>query len=971
MPHLPHPTPLAAALGAACLVLAACGGRSDKSPASPGVVTYAGIVADGPLQGATACYDLNDNAACDSGEPSAATDADGRFRFEVPSADAGRHAVIAEVPATAVDRDTGAAVGAAFTLKTPAPTSAAAGSVFVSPLTTLVVDVAAAQGLDRTAAEAAVRSQLGMANSPLANFVSGGDAQAARLAAAVNRVIVEVSRLAGDAGASGDAARALVAQVTTGDLATLAALVQASGAATPAEVAAEVAAAVIAARNLTPDTVREQAEAAAALSSAGAAAGAGGPFVSVRRFTWTDADNHQLQAFVGDSSALSEGRYAASEVRAHRVGGAEQPFNRNTAYWVAAQGAWVVCPLQWSLLSVKPATATTPQESVVCGASKTLARSVETDVSGRRMADVIRELRDSSLRDVPGFDTDPTGLPTRWGPEPAVLGDAVFPPGSTFALREQVNDAGGTERYSLTDKPRVVPATGSGPYRHAATFDDLRRMSGNLVDTAAVVTNLNSVFLEDLPSEQPNTAFQPVKRYRAALHPASDAVRFFACDVLASDNTSLNCAAVGDGSAAIAAQGDGRVLRFASGYPAALAAVLKRQRLFVERSGTVFGGWRDFERTAYQRRPNTVAWNALRETLGLAAPAAPQAPVEAGPFRALRSFTFTDAANFTARVFEGDSSARDAQGYFLANDRRTIVSGGIEQPFARNHLYWTGSEWYDCPSDGTGIIRSNAAAPFDSLFCRSYADERHSSATVTLAGRRMADVVRDIRWYSSQDFTFDPAQWGPDPAVHTVLENRFFPSGATMEYRGQLRKATPLAIATGPTSQVRVPPADTTQPFNSWPFASSMDEFIAKYPGDLQGGPLNGATTFWLHGFTLSAPPAPEYTTTVEYRVAFDANGRKARIWRNYRLASTNATAAYEKVLDTTYEFETLGGVTLMRFAAMPAGFEEQFFFQRLFAQRDGAVWYAFKDSVPAQPQFHIRLNGTALDALTGALGVQ
>ena len=359
MPYLPRHTPLAAALGAACLVLAACGGRSDKSPASPGAVTYAGVVADGPLQGATACYDLNDNAVCDSGEPSAATDAEGRFRFEVPSVDAGRHAVIAEVPATAVDRDTGAAVGAAFTLKTPAPASAAAGSVFVSPLTTLVVDIAAAQGLDSAAAAAAVRSQLGMANSPLANFVSAGDAEAARLAAAINRVIVEVSRLAADAGASGDATRALVAQVATGDLASLAALVQASVGATPAEVAAEVAAAVIAARNLTPDTVREQAEAAAALGSAGAAAGAGGPFVSVRRFTWTDADNHQLQAFVGDSSALSEGRYAASEVRAHRVGSAEQPFNRNTAYWVAAQGAWVVCPMQWSLLSVKPATATT------------------------------------------------------------------------------------------------------------------------------------------------------------------------------------------------------------------------------------------------------------------------------------------------------------------------------------------------------------------------------------------------------------------------------------------------------------------------------------------------------------------------------------------------------------------------------------------------------------------------------------
>lgn len=970
MPHLPRPTPLAAALGAACLVLAACGGRSDKSPATPATVAYAGVVADGPLQGATACYDLNDNTACDSGEPSAATDADGRFRFDVPSAQAGVHAVIAEVPASAVDRDTGAAVGVAFTLKTPAPASAAAGSVFVSPLTTLVVDIAAAQGLDTAAAEAAVRTQLGLANSPLANFVSAGDAQAARLATTINRVIIDVSRLAEQAGASGEAARALAASVAAGDLATLAALVQASTAATPSAVAAEVAGAVLASRNLTPATAREQAEAAAALQAAPAAA-PGAPFVSVRRFTWSDADNHQLQAFVGDSSALANGRFAADEVRAHRAAGVEQAFNRNAAYWVAAQNAWVVCPLQWQLLSVKPATASTPQESIFCGASKILARSVDIDVAGRRMADVVAELRASSLRDAPGFDTDASGLPTRWGPAPAALGDAVFPPGSAFGLREQVNDAGGTERYSLTDKPRVVPASGSGSYRHAATLADLQRMSGNLVDAAAVVTNLNSVFLEDLPAEQPNTAYQPVKRYRAAFDPAGAAVRYFACDVLASDNSSLNCAAAGEGSAAVAAQGDARVLRFAAGYPAALAAAFKRQRLFVERSGAVFGGWRDFERTVYQRRPNTVAWNALREALGMAEPAAPVAPVAAGPFRVLRNFSFTDAANYSTRIFAGDSSVRDGQGYFLVDDLRSSVSGGIAQPFARNQLYWTGSEWYDCPSDGTGIIRSNFDAPFDSLFCNSYADERHSSATVTLTGRRMADVVRDIRWYSSKDFAADPANWGPDPAVHTVLENRFFPAGATMEYRGQLRKATPLAIAMGPTSQVRVPPADASQPFNTWPFASSLDEFVAKYPGDLLGGPLNGATTFWLHGYTLATPPAPEYTTTVEYRVAFDANGRKARIWRNYRLASTNATAAYEKLLDTSYELETLGGVTLMRFAAMPAGFEEQFFFQRLFAQRDGAVWYAFKDSVPAQPQFHIRLNGTATDALKGALGVQ
>jgi len=961
---------LAAALASGALFLAACGGKSDDPAPPPGPVAFSGSVADGPLSGATVCFDLNDNAVCDSGEPSSLTAADGRFSFDVAADQVGAHAVIAEVPASAVDKDTGAPVGTAFTLKTPAPSRAGAGSVFVSPLTTLVVDVAAAKNVDTAAAESTVRGQLGLAVSPLANYVSAGDTQAATLAHTVNAVIIEVGKLAAEAGVAGDVARALVTSVTTGDLSTLAALVQSSTAGSPAAVAAEVTAALLAERNLTPVTVADQAEVARALATPPVPA-APGPFVSVRRFTWTDAANHQLQAFVGDSSALTDGRYPASEVRVHQLGGTEQAFNRNTAYWVEKDKAWAVCPQAWGLLSVKPATATARQESIFCGASTSLSKVAEFDVSGQRMADVVTRLRASSLRDAPGFDTDPTGLPTRWGPDPAALGDAVFPPESRFQYREQINEAGNTERYSLVDKPRVVPASGSGTYRHAATFADLKRMSGNLVNTAATVSNLNTVFLEDLAVTQPNTTLSPVKRYRAAFDSGSDAVRYFACDVLASDNSSLNCVAAGDGSSAIATQGDARVLRFTAGYPAALVTGLKRQRQFVERSGAVFGGWRDLERTLFQQRPNTVAWNALRTTLGMAEPAAPQAPAASGPFRTLRSFTFTDAGNFSARVFSGDTSQLDPQGYFLANDDRTILSGGVEQPFARNTLYWTGTEWYDCPSDGVGAIRANSVAPFDSLFCRTYADQRQSSATVTLTGRRIADVVRDIRWYSSKDFAFDYANWGPDPAVHTALETAFFPAGATMEYRGQTRQATPIAISTAATSQVRVAPADSSVPFNTWPFATSMDEFIAKYPGDMLGGPLNGATAVFVHGYTLAAPPAPEFTNQAEIRVAFDANGSKARFWRNYRLASNNNTTAYELLLDTTYSIETLGGAKVLRFAAMPAGFEDSFFFQRLFAERNGAVWYAFKDSVPAGPQFHIRLNGSATDALSAALGVQ
>lgn len=61
----------------------------------------------------------------------------------------------------------------------------------------------------------------------------------------------------------------------------------------------------------------------------------------------------------------------------------------------------------------------------------------------------------------------------------------------------------------------------------------------------------------------------------------------------------------------------------------------------------------------------------------------------------------------------------------------------------------------------------------------------------------------------------------------------------------------------------------------------------------------------------------------------------------------------------------------LLRFAATPAGLEDRFHFQRLFAERNGDVWYAFKDTLPAEPNCTIRLNGSATTALRVALGIE
>ena len=137
----------------ALAALAACSHRDDPEDTQTVMVAICGVVADGPLSGATVCYDINDNEACDTGEPtSALTDANGNYRFEVAESSVGKHAVLALVPATAVDKDTGAAVGAALKFKSPATSATGTQVVFVSALTTAVADMARDTG--KTVAEA-------------------------------------------------------------------------------------------------------------------------------------------------------------------------------------------------------------------------------------------------------------------------------------------------------------------------------------------------------------------------------------------------------------------------------------------------------------------------------------------------------------------------------------------------------------------------------------------------------------------------------------------------------------------------------------------------------------------------------------------------------------------------------------------------------------------------------------------------
>lgn len=280
MRRCPAPV-LACTLLTGAALLGGCGGGGASEPPAPpppppapSTVAIGGKAVDGALSGATACYDLNDNGACDSGEPaSTATGADGAFTLAVAPADAGRHRIVVQVPATAIDADTGAAVGTAYTLQSPATGTTTAHSVFVSPLTTLVQGHVDASGASVAEATALVQTQAGLAVSPLADFTATGNAdnkQAALVARLVQATVLAqadtLKAVAGQADLSGGTASVaeVARQVTSaviGALPTIAgktaesAVSGASGAALATAIA-DAAKAVVAQAGMTADEAK-------------------------------------------------------------------------------------------------------------------------------------------------------------------------------------------------------------------------------------------------------------------------------------------------------------------------------------------------------------------------------------------------------------------------------------------------------------------------------------------------------------------------------------------------------------------------------------------------------------------------------------------------------------------------------------------------------------------------------------------
>lgn len=672
----------AIAFATTALLLAACGG--GKGGADSSSVTLSGRAVDGPLQGATACYDTNDNHACDAGEPrSAATAADGSFTLTVPRAAAGRHAVVVEVPAEAIDADTAAPVGQAFVMRAPATGNTEPHSVFVSPLTTLVHAQVVHGGVTLGAAVQAVREGAGLgSHSPLADFTQGGSeaarhaARVARLAQlAANEQVQALRALVGTAARNGEPiTAALVEREVQLHLLALLPMV-AEAAREPALLAANTA-------QLQPllaeraQSLAEQAGLRAEWLRATATAQrlaepqppatpvAGGALIALSH---TSADTwfmRTLQSSAADSVVDGSGntRYHDVRVASAAASAASAPALPGTMRrwtWGNSQAsaddlfwngsAWVRCLLTDRF----PASA----RDSLGNSSYSFCNGRETGVSQRRIEVLDGQSIEAVVRDrIRTFPGSASGVPyASWGPSNlALLAGATFPPGSFLAyhsntpLTTAVNYTPGTANEVLVFNAAVASGgdvrvnsslacndpqqTAAAAQVPAATLEDMiARMPGrpcifNQGGTAPNQTlspnewwGNSTVNLGDLAgaNTQPvgtGNVYSTTASLRVGFAPSGDRVSFYRCYRFASNTSPRNCTLIGIGRYSIQNLSDGRLLSFST--TPALVRRLGNQRVFVERAGRVYYGYKNHTGTSVMDlRLNLTAANAVLDLL--------------------------------------------------------------------------------------------------------------------------------------------------------------------------------------------------------------------------------------------------------------------------------------------------------------------------------------------------------------------
>lgn len=494
-----------AAVAAASLLIAGCGGDPDPVPPVATTTNVSTTVIDGLIEKALVCLDKNSNGKCDADETQGKTDAAGHVTLAVPNADVGKYTLVAEVNNTeSVDKDHGP-VTVAYRMAAPADQAGV-----VSPLTTLVQQTMATTGASSAEAAKAVQDQTGIITSLFQDFTkvaapTDGSISAATVARLV--VVTTQQQFAAVASTVGTPALggALITQADLDkaiqqkllellpDLVTALSSPAVLAATTPA---AKEAALLAAATTLVTDAGLTPAAVATVVAVNNQPAVAAIPpsaALNLDTLNFTNASNYAFRTLGGSLAqqtpdASNNLKYVERRTRAINGnvatwGSGGDPTRNADLHWDGT--AWAACPINFeNTSSVRDAQGRSSYG--YCGTRETGRSSRATiDVSGKTYIEVYNQIRDAGYTNLA---IGSEGL--------AALGTATFPTGS--AVLYQTNTP-------LTNAIAYLPAGANSP---AGTSQAVARYSaavaaGGDTTTQPAGTGCNTLAVD--ASGQPTT----------------------------------------------------------------------------------------------------------------------------------------------------------------------------------------------------------------------------------------------------------------------------------------------------------------------------------------------------------------------------------------------------------------------------------------------------------------------------------
>ena len=356
----------------------------------------------------------------------------------------------------------------------------------------------------------------------------------------------------------------------------------------------------------------------------------------------------------------------------------------------------------------------------------------------------------------------------------------------------------------------------------------------------------------------------------------------------------------------------------------------------------------------------------------------------------LRWLWFGATNNYYLRVFTATAAQNtpDAQGKLHFSEYRKSIYDGQASPWVRPNIYWTGTEWFDCPNDFVNeITPSSTPGQFDSLYCKSLRSTTKQNVR-DISGLSMRSIVKEIQsspLLDSSEGSF--MSWGADP--ESIPSTAKWPAGSTLAYHNVIdysadyySRNTTISFLDPATSSWRSASLAEFTSQNAGDFAPnvSLDQLNGNNARALVQGPIylktDGSLAYkrYLVGFeTGGAQRARFYECEVsgsgESGGSSGSGVAPAPAPATQVSQKTDAAPACTTILESSYSISDQGGAKVLRFKAEPAQLNTSSFpRERIFVERNGVTHVGFKDKPTTS--FQQRLNKTATNALLATLGI-